>query len=231
MARQDRAIRTRRLFLEAAAEVFNECGYDAASISAILDRTELTRGALYFHFTSKEELARGVLAEAVTSEGLVPQTLKLQEWVDVGLLLAYRLPREPMLSASIRLAVDPKARGLFGTRWPDWIVLGGDMIAEARARGEVHAHVDPVATSRLFVGAWTGVQLVSGSLEESPELVDEIASLLELVLPSIAVPGILARLDTSSGRAERLLAASRAAAEGRGEDPGPRSADGPPKGR
>ncbi len=213
MARQDRAIRTRRLFLEAAAEVFNECGYDAASISAILDRTELTRGALYFHFTSKEELARGVLAEAVTSEGLVPQTLKLQEWVDIGLLLAYRLPREPMLSASIRLAVDPGARKLFGTRWPDWITLGKDILAEARARGEAHAHVDPAVASRLFVGAWTGVQLVSGSVDESLELVDEIAALLELTLPSIAVPGVLARLDTSPGRAERLLTPGREGAD------------------
>lgn len=61
MVQQQRAIRTRRVFLEAAAEVFDEHGYDAATISAILERAGLTRGALYFHFTSKEELARGSL--------------------------------------------------------------------------------------------------------------------------------------------------------------------------
>ncbi|MHC3534385.1 TetR family transcriptional regulator, partial [Streptomyces sp. DT7] len=88
-------------------------GYDAATIAAILERAGLTRGALYFHYTSKEELARGVLEEAVTSDGVLPQTLTLQEWVDIALMLAYRLPREPMLSASIRLSVDPRARSPF----------------------------------------------------------------------------------------------------------------------
>ncbi|MFD4690101.1 ScbR family autoregulator-binding transcription factor [Streptomyces sp. NBC_00683] len=212
MARQQRAIRTRRVFLEAAAEVFDEHGYDAATIAAILERAGLTRGALYFHFTSKEELARGVLEEAVTAEGVTPQTFKLQEWVDTALLLAYRLPREPMLSASIRLSVDPRARGLFGTRWPDWIALGGEMLSEAKERGELLPHVDPIMTSRLFVGAWTGVQLVTESMAEPPDLVAEISALFELILPNNVVPGVLARLDISPHRAQRLLEESRTAA-------------------
>ncbi|MET8175553.1 MULTISPECIES: ScbR family autoregulator-binding transcription factor [Streptomyces] len=212
MARQQRAIRTRRIFLEAAAEVFDEHGYDAATIAAILERAGLTRGALYFHFTSKEELARGVLEEAVTSDGVTPQTFKLQEWVDIALLLAYRLPREPMLSASIRLSVDPRARSLFGTRWPDWITLGAELLTEAKERGELLPHVDPVATSRLLVGAWTGVQLVTESMADAPDLVTEISALFELILPNNAVPGVLARLDTSPHRAERIIEENRAAA-------------------
>ncbi|MFC9945483.1 ScbR family autoregulator-binding transcription factor [Streptomyces pratensis] len=212
MARQQRAIRTRRIFLEAAAEVFDEHGYDAATIAAILDRAGLTRGALYFHFTSKEELARGVLQEAVTSDGVTPQTFKLQEWVDIALLLAYRLPREPLLSASIRLSVDPRARGLFGTRWPDWISLGTEILTEAKERGELLPHVDPGATSRLFVGAWTGVQLVTESMAEPPELVAEISALFELILPNNAVPGVLARLDTSPHRAARIVDQQQAVA-------------------
>ncbi|MFC9243082.1 ScbR family autoregulator-binding transcription factor [Streptomyces sp. NPDC057136] len=211
MARQQRAIRTRRIFLEAAAEVFDEHGYDAATIASILERAGLTRGALYFHFTSKEELARGVLEEAVTAEGLTPQAFKLQEWVDIALLLAYRLPREPMLSASIRLSVDPRARSLFGTRWPDWIDMGTEILTEAKARGELLPHVDPESTSRLFVGAWTGVQLVAESMAEPPDLVCEISALFELILPNNAVPGVLSRLDTSPHRAERLLKDSRGA--------------------
>ncbi|MFD5873143.1 ScbR family autoregulator-binding transcription factor [Streptomyces sp. NPDC060322] len=212
MARQQRAIRTRRIFLEAAAEVFDEHGYDAATIAAILDRAGLTRGALYFHFTSKEELARGVLQEAVTSDGVTPQVFKLQEWVDIALLLAYRLPREPLLSASIRLSVDPRARSLFGTRWPDWIVLGTEILTEAKDRGELLPHVDPGVTSRLFVGAWTGVQLVAESMAEPPDLVAEISALFELILPNNAVPGVLARLDTSPHRAARLIEQHQAVA-------------------
>lgn len=210
--KQERAIRTRRACLVAAAEIFNEYGYEAATIAAIIERANLTRGALYFHFTSKEELARGVLDEAVTLEGVVPQPLKLQEWVDISLLLAYRLPREPLLSASIRLSVDSKARGMFGTRWPDWIVLGRELLIEADRRGELLPHVDPSDTARLFVGAWTGVQLVSEVVSQGQDLAGEISRLLELVLPNVAVPGVLARLDTSPFRAERLLGAGSSTA-------------------
>ncbi|MEV4879661.1 ScbR family autoregulator-binding transcription factor [Streptomyces cyaneofuscatus] len=214
---QERAVRTRRIFLEAAAQVFIEYGYEAASISTILERTKLTRGALYFHFTSKEGLARGVLDEAVTTEGLAPQAVKVQEWVDVGLLLAYRLPREPLLGASLALSVDPAARVLFGTRWPDWIELGCDLLVEAKERGEIQQHVDPVAAARLVVGAWTGVRLVSEALGEF-DLVSEISELYALLLPNLVVPGVLTRVDTSIYRAERLLRGAREAEGDRGAE-------------
>ncbi|MFG3410105.1 ScbR family autoregulator-binding transcription factor [Streptomyces sp. NPDC048142] len=208
MARQERAMRTRRVILGAAAEMFNELGYDATTIGGLIERVQLTRGGLYFHFSSKEELARAVLDEAVTREGLVPQAFKLQEWVDLALLLAHRLPVEPVLSASIRLSVDPRARSLFGTRWPDWIELGDNLLREAKDRGELLPHVDPAETARLFVGAWTGVQLVTDALPNGT-LSEEISNLIALILPSLVPAGVLAKLDFSPYRAERLLAAAR----------------------
>ncbi|WP_347879795.1 helix-turn-helix domain-containing protein [Streptomyces sp. Tu 2975] len=83
MARQERAVRTRRAILVAAAEVFDEVGYEAATISEILKRSGLTKGALYFHFASKEELAQGVLAEQVHALPDLPEgELMLQTAVD-----------------------------------------------------------------------------------------------------------------------------------------------------
>ncbi|MYZ36082.1 ScbR family autoregulator-binding transcription factor [Streptomyces sp. MnatMP-M17] len=212
MVRQERAIHTRRIILEAAAEMFNELGYDATTIGGLIERIQLTRGGLYFHFTTKEQLARGVLDEAVTMEGLAPQDFKLQEWVDLALLLAYRLPREPLLGAAIRLSVDIKARGLLGTRWPDWISVGQELLTEAKERGELLVHVDPGDTARLLVGAWTGVQQITETLPDR-DLSEEISCLFELVLPNIASAGVLAKLDTSPQRAERLLRAAESSAE------------------
>ncbi|MFJ1804309.1 MULTISPECIES: ScbR family autoregulator-binding transcription factor [unclassified Streptomyces] len=213
MAIQERALHTRKVILEAAAELFNELGYEATTIAALIDRLPVTRGGVYFHFTSKASLAEGVLAEAVTTEGVVEQQFKLQEWADLGLLLAHRMPAEPMLRASIRLAVDPNARRLFGTRWPDWIRLGEGLLTEAKERGELLPHVVPAETARLLVGAWTGVQLVTESLP-GRGLPQEVSNLYALILPSIAAPGVLARLEVSPFRAERLLAGARARAVG-----------------
>ncbi|MGQ4419832.1 TetR family transcriptional regulator, partial [Streptomyces sp. SAS_269] len=67
MALQERAIRTRRNILVAAADVFADVGYEAATISEILQRANVTKGALYFHFASKEQLAQAVLTDQLKS--------------------------------------------------------------------------------------------------------------------------------------------------------------------
>ncbi|MFD8593132.1 ScbR family autoregulator-binding transcription factor [Streptomyces sp. NPDC059637] len=209
MAQQERAIRTRRVILEAAAAVFDERGYEASTISEILERAGVTKGAFYFHFPSKGDLALGVLGEAVTTEGILPQEIKLQEMLDTMLLMAYRLPREPMLSAALRLAVDRNSRHMFGTRWPDWTVLLASLLAEAKARGEAHPYIEEMGIARLLVAAWTGVRVVSEGLPEEYDLPTEVAALLQLLLPSIAVPTVLTRLEISAGRAARLFAMMR----------------------
>ncbi|MGP4089662.1 ScbR family autoregulator-binding transcription factor [Streptomyces sp. KR55] len=207
MARQERAIRTRRVILEAAAAVFDELGYEAATISEVLKQAGVTKGAFYFHFPSKEDLARGVLELAVTTEGVEPQGLMLQESVDTMLIMAHRLPREPLFSAALRLSVDRNSQRVFGTRWPDWIELLGGQLGEAKKRGEVHPYIDETETARLLIAAWTGVQVVSEGLPDAYDLPTEVARLLQLMRPSIAVPTVLSRLEISPDRGARLLAA------------------------
>lgn len=210
MALQVRGVRTRQQLLRAAACVFVELGYENASIAKIIKRAGVTHGALYFHFPSKEELARGVLQEAVTTEGVVPQDLKLQEWIDTALALAYRLPEEPVQEAALRLAVDPSARILFGSRWADWMGLLTQLLQEAQQRGEVFPHVDPKESARVMMSAWTGMQLVLDDVPSGFDLEYHIASMLNHILPAIAVPAVLARLDTARGRGARIVAEARA---------------------
>ncbi|MER6052958.1 ScbR family autoregulator-binding transcription factor [Streptomyces sp. NPDC001793] len=204
MARQARAIQTRRQILEAAGLVFDQLGYESATITEILARAGVTKGALYFHFDSKEELARGVLAEAVTTEGVIPQDSKLQECVDLGLVLAHRVPREPMLSAAIRLSADQKARTMFGTSWTAWATLMAEYLAQAKAQGELLPHVVPEQTAMIIVASWTGVEIVTSDLDDGESLEERISRLYDHLLPSIAVPGVLARLDTSPDRGARI---------------------------
>ncbi|MDK1472619.1 ScbR family autoregulator-binding transcription factor [Streptomyces sp. 549] len=201
-------MRTRRQLLDAAASTFLEYGYEGASIGEITSRAGLTRGAVYFHFTSKEELAQGVLDEAVTTEGVGPQLLKLQELVDAAMALAYRLPREPVLAAALRLAVDNGVRRGVRTAWPEWIALLTGMLEEAKRSGETLPHVDAGRTARLVMSSWTGAALVLDRVPDGHDLEHHIGTLLDHLLPSIAVPAVLARLDTAAGRGARLVAAA-----------------------
>src|SRR6185312_13200190 len=63
MARQVRSEVTRRKILDAAIDVFGEVGYAAAGWGTIIERTGMTKGALYHHFDSKEALASAIIAE------------------------------------------------------------------------------------------------------------------------------------------------------------------------
>lgn len=60
MPQQRRAQLTRRAILIAAAEEFDRVGYDATSLNAILRRGGITKGAFYFHFSSKEDVAEAL---------------------------------------------------------------------------------------------------------------------------------------------------------------------------
>ena len=55
--RQARSEATRRKIIDSAVDLINEIGYPAAGLGDIIERAELTKGALYYHFDSKEALA------------------------------------------------------------------------------------------------------------------------------------------------------------------------------
>lgn len=68
MARNKYPEETKRRIIEAAAELFMEKGYDNTSIDDITGRLDgLTKGAVYHHFRSKEEIYDAVLYQVTSS--------------------------------------------------------------------------------------------------------------------------------------------------------------------
>src|SRR5207248_6136946 len=57
MPRQARSQRTRIRILEAAATAFADRGYEGVSLNQLIRGSGLTKGAFYFHFASRDELA------------------------------------------------------------------------------------------------------------------------------------------------------------------------------
>src|SRR5678816_1392731 len=52
----DKRARTRAALIEAAAQVIGEKGYERTSLEEVASRAGMSRGAIYGHFASKEEL-------------------------------------------------------------------------------------------------------------------------------------------------------------------------------
>lgn len=65
--RIDQGNATRERLLDVATKLFVERGYDDTPIPAVLEAADVSRGALYHHFESKEDLFSAVL-ERVESE-------------------------------------------------------------------------------------------------------------------------------------------------------------------
>jgi len=205
MAKQDRAIRTRQSILSAAAGVFEERGYQAATISEILTAADVTKGALYFHFPSKKHLAQGVLSQQ-DGETSIPRTCKVQQLVDMGMLHAYRLQTDPMVRAGVRLSLDQQAQGLDRSgpfaRWSDSI---RETLAAAQQQGELLPHVTPRDTAEVMVGAFAGVQAMSQAVCDYQDLQRRISDLLRHLLPSVVLSSVLASVDLAEGRGEKVF--------------------------
>ncbi|MER7057057.1 MULTISPECIES: ScbR family autoregulator-binding transcription factor [unclassified Streptomyces] len=204
MAQQERAVQTRRTVLEAAATVFAEHGYTAATVADILKTAGVTKGALYFHFDSKEALAQGVL-EIQADLRLPEQDIKLQELVDVAMTVAHRMLHEPVLRAGARLSSDPVGRNHYGSAWPLWVDVMTGIMNQARQRGETLSHVVPREVAEMVVSAFHGVQLYSQLESELEDVERRVSVLLQHLMPSVASPAVLMRLDVAPDRGARVV--------------------------
>src|SRR5258708_7634016 len=63
----ERAASTRAKIIAVARRLFATRGYDGTSIEAVLEQSQISRGALYHHFENKETLFEAVL-EAVETD-------------------------------------------------------------------------------------------------------------------------------------------------------------------
>ncbi|WP_405801590.1 ScbR family autoregulator-binding transcription factor [Streptomyces sp. NBC_01506] len=205
MATQHRAIRTRRTILTAAAKVFEQRGYQAATINEILTTAGVTKGALYFHFPSKEHLAEGVIHEQDHQPTTPDHPCKTQQIIDTILLHAYRLQTDPLVRAGVRLTLDPHNHQLNRQApFQRWTQLGTTLLTQAHNQGELLPHIKPTQTAETLVGAFAGIQAMSQTLTNYQDLPQRTTTLLQHILPNTATPTTLTTLDLTHTRTTTL---------------------------
>ncbi|MGG7570945.1 TetR family transcriptional regulator [Streptomyces sirii] len=135
MVKQARAVRTRRAVLEAAAHVIGSRGYQAATMAEIIQRAGVTKGAVYFHFTSKGALARAVITEQ--ADPFLPQVSdsRLQDAIDFTHRVALALRSDPLLQAGTRIAVETTFSDEPLVPYQAWTDIISTMFGEARDKG------------------------------------------------------------------------------------------------
>lgn len=197
MARQDRAERTRNLILDAAAEAFDARGFAGASLSDILSRAGVTKGALYFHFSSKEELARELVQEQWRIElpAAENQTNPVQAVIDLCHSFCQNLCTNTRVRASNRLVSESN----FDRPYPEVYQRWNDMIHEflktAHARGDLRQDLEPREVATFIGGAVFGIQSMSGVLTNREDLRERLTDMWKLTLPGMVPARRLSRFQ------------------------------------
>lgn len=145
--------------LQVAVEVFNERGYDGASMEDLSKRLGIAKSGIYHHVAGKEELLRMALDRAL--DGLweaadrasnleAPAIVRLEQLVRdaVGVLDA-RLPYVTLL-LRVRGNTDTERVALERRRAFDAMVAS--LVEEAERDGDIRADIDPKLTARLLFG-------------------------------------------------------------------------------
>lgn len=201
--KQERAARTRAAIAVAAAEVFAESGFSGASVARITQRAGLTLGALYFHFESKEALAREIVR--CQPEHVKPrhQARGLQHAVDITMTWARQIIDDPYLLAGARLVME---QDLFmapaENSHQQWTKVIADVLRVAQRERELRASVDVDSVARLVVNACTGAQMHAHLESGRQDLPRRVREMWSLVLMSVAVPSALKRIQLDDSRGE-----------------------------
>ncbi|MER6125446.1 TetR/AcrR family transcriptional regulator [Streptomyces sp. NPDC001795] len=169
MAKQERALRTRKVLIESAAELFSRDGFEVVTLAAISTRAGVSNGALHFHFPSKAILAAAVREEAaqrferiISGERPPPQFGgSLQALVDTSHALLQSLGHDAVLRAGFGLG--DGAAGVGGgrdlhKRWHAWV---DDAVARSAHEGLL-SDVSPRDLVATVVGATAGFAALGG---------------------------------------------------------------------
>ncbi|MFG3408242.1 ScbR family autoregulator-binding transcription factor [Streptomyces sp. NPDC048142] len=200
----ERAAQTRQRLLRAAAEVFDEAGYEQAAVTRIAEQAGFTLGALYFHFGSKQGLAKALMdAQPTTIEPHLEST-GLQRLVDITLVWADRMKRDPILRAGVRLAIEQGSHGMNdATSFEEWRELMRTHLDVALGNGELRDGVCPDRLARFVVGACTGIQVYSNLATTRADLTERVCDMWDLLLPSVASESVVHDIQVGPVRVPR----------------------------
>jgi AcrR family transcriptional regulator len=198
MARQSRSEVTRRKIIDSAVDLINEIGYPAAGLADIIERAELTKGALYYHFDSKE-----ALATVIIEEGMALLLNVFQAARDSG-PRALQSVIVGTYAASDLLATDRTARA--GARllrtfdglnpvskfaYQNFVDQFTTDIVAAAEQGDLRSDVRPDEVTETLVTSILGIEVLSSAVADRTDMRERFTRLWNVVLPAIVTADAL----------------------------------------
>ena len=173
--------RTRHRLLQAAFREVYRYGFQSAGIDTILAATNVTKGALYYHFESKEALGYAIIEEVVAEITRARWVLPLQRSRDknpidalIGIVQALPAGARDVKSGCplVNLAQEmsqldeqfrKRLRSIFQT-WQEEIVMA---LRRGQSQGTVRHDLVPEETSSFLVAMVEGYEVLAKNAQDA----------------------------------------------------------------
>jgi TetR/AcrR family transcriptional repressor of nem operon len=195
---EGRAGTTRQRLVAAASRQFAQRPYSMVSLDDILAEAELTKGAMYSHFSSKHALALAIIDDltemnrAAVTELLARKMSGLETLIDLVYFFTVQDSQNDVARAGVRLldTLDDST-ALATTLWQSWVEFVTTLIQKAVTEGDDVDHHDPEDVAKMLVALWLGIRRISDP-DQPEQRLDNLQKAWLLALPSFTNPDRIA---------------------------------------
>ena len=200
-AAQEQQVRDR--IIRAAVQVFSEKGYHRATIADVVGRSGLSVGAIYTHFTGKEELFLQS-CDLISGQGLDELAIRLAPLTStadrLSMAIAYYVEsidefkgapgQVGLVRAWAEAGEEPGVREMLARRRERLVGAAQLLLREGIARGELPTWIDVDGLARGFLALLDGLllqRIEAGDSYRPQESIRRATALLDVLLASAAV--------------------------------------------
>ena len=155
---KNRDIQTRQALIDAGIQLIAEKGFDGASIGDIASFAEVTKGAVYYHFASKENFVLEIIRQRATEnierfKKMEKNNVSLAEWIErsFSAIIGFPEPKHRQFSLQVMMAGMHAGNENIGALVADihaeWRKLIAEMVqmSEEFRKGQVHEDPEVIA--------------------------------------------------------------------------------------
>jgi len=169
---------TRERLLQAAFREVHRSGFQSASIDAILAATNVTKGALYYHFESKEALGYAIVEEKIaklTRDRWLRPMRNEGEPIDILIGVVRRIPAGPqdvragcplLLLAQEMSPLDEQFRKRLERIFLDWQEGVATLLRKGKSQGTVRRDLNPDEAASFLIATVEGYATLAKNAQD-----------------------------------------------------------------
>jgi AcrR family transcriptional regulator len=191
MPRQERSEHTMNIVLDSAAAVFARFGFAGARMDEIVELTGLTKGAVYFHFTSKRALADALVSDKYRQWSPIVQAVGSSGFRGLDAIRELSVQVSKVFRDDVRVRAGMRlSQELFTVTseqnpYTGWARIIAGYLRDGIADGSIRRDLDSDAVARNYVRAFFGVYMIAVELNELEKLPTQVSELWDVLFAGI----------------------------------------------